>query len=92
MAILSSSEVSTELFTYHPQTNSWVTEASDLPREFRLEEGSNQFTLVSAKTGRRIVFVLVREQRDWEGELQYHEFRPANPADWAAGTVRIFND
>lgn len=72
--------VSTKRFTYNAVTNTFTAEASDLGSNFRLGRVYDDacdmgFTLMSARTGKEVVFYLSHTERDREGELLYDEFR-----------------
>ena len=94
--ILEPSPISTERFTYVPAQNMLVACASDLGslRLGRVYDDACDvgMTLISHRTGKRIVFAEGATVRDAEGDVQYTDFHPARPGEWAAGTVRIFND
>lgn len=87
---------STDSFTYHADGNLLVTEASTLGPNYGARLYSDAcdfgFGVRSARTGRKVIFVLAHQERDSEGELQYEDYKPADTTLWAAGTVRIFND
>jgi len=83
---LNDRKLDAEFFTYHAPTNTWVAEASDLPRDFCMEG----FTLV--RGGREVRYVLDATHRDTEGDITHWTLRPANRDQWAAGRVTIFND
>lgn len=93
MSVLKPSRVSTDAFTFIPERNVFVAEASDLPPFERVFDDAcdEGLTLVSAKTGREIVFAVHREVSNGEGELLYWELRAATPNE-SAVTVRVFND
>jgi hypothetical protein len=94
--ILRPTPLPTERFTYVPAQNMFVAEASDLPALERVYDDAcdEGLTLISQRTGREVVFGVegVERDRDGDGDVQYWDLRPVCPAEWAAGTVRIFND
>jgi hypothetical protein len=92
--ILRPTPLPTERFTYVPAQNMFVAEASDLPRLGQVYDDAcdEGLTLISQRTGREIVFAVNGVERDRDGDVQYWDLRPVRPAEWAAGTVRIFND
>lgn len=96
--ILTPSPVSTSRFTYISARNEFVAEMSDLEAngvqfgrvyDDACDEG---LTLVSHKTGTRVVFAVDGVERDAEGDIVAWTLRPADPRKWGCGTVRIFND
>lgn len=96
--ILQPTLVSTERFTYVPAENMFVTEASDLGLGHGIDFGRVYddacdvgLTLVSHRTGTRVVFAIEHEERR-DGDLLYWDLRPADRSKWGCGTVRIFND
>lgn len=102
MAVLTPNSYSTDRFTYVPAERMFVAEASDLDRpepfgrvyDDACDEG---LTLVSARTGTRVVFAVDHVQRDREGELMYWDLTPApylraGRADLSGVRVRVYND
>lgn len=98
MALLTPNPVSTSRFTYDPASRKFVAEASDLGRGEpfgRVYDDACDvgLTLVSATTGRSIVFAVARENRDREGEVVSWDLVPAFYQSHGRGlTVRVFND
>lgn len=95
MAILTPTRVSTERFTYDPASRIFVAEASDLPRLSPVYDDACDFglTLVSAKTGKEVVFQEERNVYDGEGELVATVLGPVNARELAPGTeIHILND
>jgi hypothetical protein len=92
--LLRPTPVSTDRFTYIPATNTFVAEASELPAMSRVFNDACDvgYTLISQRTGREVIFAVTGIERDREGELLYEDLRPVNPNEWAAGTVRVYND
>lgn len=92
--ILRPAPVSTDRFTYIAARNEFVADASDLPQLARVFDDACDvgLTLVSAKTGREVVFAVKHEERDREGDLLWLELGPATTHRHFYGTVRIFND
>lgn len=94
--ILKPAPISTSRFTYDKRNNRFIACASDLgPAPFgrvfddACDEG---LTLVSARTGHEVVFVVQHEGRNADGELTYWELSPAAPADRACGDIVLYND
>lgn len=100
-------EFRTSQFQFNRGTEVFTADASDFgPGAFQAiftEQGRVYndscdvgFTLVSSKTGKKIIFVLAHTENDRDGDTQYWEFTPAvGPA--IAFThidlrVRVFND
>lgn len=100
--LLRTAPISTNRFRYDPVENVFTAEASDLGPSFRLgriyDDACDQgFTLVSALTGREVVFA--HELTRWDDadeDILYDEFAPAPGQDIgqlsAAARVRIYND
>jgi hypothetical protein len=92
--ILRPSPISSTYFTYAPETKTFATEASDLPRGFdinrvyddAIDEG---FTIVSKRTGKEVVFRKERLVKDTEGDIQAWEFSSVTILGFKA---MIFND
>lgn len=91
--ILSPTRVSTDRFTFVASQSLFVSEASDLPPLGRVYDDAcdEGLTLVSAKTGREIVFAVNHVERDREGDVLYWDLKPV-PGESQVWTVRIFND
>ena len=96
-------EVSTEIFTYIPETRSFSIEASTVAANnffepVRIYDDSCDigFYLVSKKTGKKILFVEVGEHINNDGELTHWEYSSyclnENPADLLDLKVLIWND
>jgi hypothetical protein len=85
------SPVTTRLFDYDPKTRTFSAEASDLRVGFgrvwadSCDEG---LTMVSATTGREVVFVVQDEVRDREGDTLYWTLRSVD----GQYTATVFND
>lgn len=95
--ILKPSPLSSRHFHYIPAKNMLVAEMSDFGRSFdfgRVYDDACDIglTIRSERTGREIVFAVEHIERDREGDLLYWTLRPVNRNEWAAGTVRIYND
>lgn len=95
--ILRPAPVSTDRLHYTPARNEFTAEISDLGRGFNFGRVYDDacdvgVTVVSARTGREIVFAVEHEDRDREGELLSWTLRPANRNEWGAGSLVIFND
>lgn len=92
--ILKPSPVSTTRFTYVPAQNMLVAEMSDLPGFGQVYDDAcdEGMTLISHRTGVEIVFAVEHVERDRDGDIAYWDLRPVRSKEWAAGTVRIFND
>ena len=96
--ILSPAPVSTDRFSFNLNDRVFTAELSDLGRDFRFGRVYDDacdvgLTLVSTRTGRRVVFAIENEIRDREGELQYIELRPASRFESDdLPAVRLFND
>lgn len=93
--ILKPCPVSTDRFNYIASDNTFVADASDLNGFGRVYDDACDLgvTLVSAKTGREVVFVVTAERRDGEGEILFWELRPATlDTRRSPGTVQIYND
>ena len=94
--ILSPAPVSSRPFSYID--GMLVADLSDLGRDFRFGRVWDDacdvgLTVISARTGRKVVYVIENEQRDREGELQYIELRPASRFESDdLPAVRLFND
>lgn len=95
MALLNPKPVSTNRFTYHSGTATFVAEASDLGRDpfGRVWDDACDIglTLVSARTGAQVVFAVAGEARDGEGDLLYWDLLPAD-RNAPALKVRVYND
>ncbi len=93
MTVLKPRPISTRQLSYDPATNEWVGEISST-RGFgqvyddACDEG---LTLVSAKTGREVVFV-VSQTHIREGEITHWTLIPAGEDAWGAGRITLFND
>lgn len=95
--ILRPTPVSTDRFTYERATGIFAAELSDFGRGFRLGQVYDDacdvgLTLVSAKTGRGIVFSVYQEQRDRDGDLQWIDLEPADVRERGVARVRLYND
>lgn len=92
--ILKPSPVSTEAFTYSAEDNLLTAEISTLGVPFgrvfddACDEG---VTLVSHRTGRKVVYSVVGEERA-DGDLLYWDLRPVAATTPGLPNVRIFND
>jgi hypothetical protein len=97
--LLNPPSISTERFLYLDTEKVFAAEASDLGSDFELgrvydDAADVGFTLVSQRTGDRLVFVLYQQHRDGEGELLYDEYRAVKGPVGFTGdlSVHIFND
>lgn len=96
MSVLRPTPVSSDRFTYSADGNLLVAEASDLGRhpfgqvyDDACDEG---LTVISARTGREVVYAVSSVHRDTEGDLTHWDLRPVAPGDVGLPTLRIFND
>jgi hypothetical protein len=100
--ILEPAPISTERFTYSADSKVFVAEASDLG-DFRLGRVYDDacdvgMTLVSKRSGARLVFALSREVRNSEGELLFTEFAAVGAPHggptvrFGSLYVRVYND
>lgn len=91
MTVLRPTPVSTDKFTYNASERSFFAELSDLQINFSrvyddaVDEG---FTMVSARTGKEIVFVVEHIEFDPEGDLRWWTLRSLT-GDFIA---TVFND
>lgn len=99
MALLTPSQVSTDRFTYNARDKRFSAEISDLGRGFTFGRVYDDacdvgLTLVSARTGRTMVFSVLDEERDREGELQCWVLRSVQGASGALGeySMTLYND
>lgn len=93
MTILHPAPISMRQFSYDPSTRTFTGEISSTHGFGRVYDDAcdEGLTLVSAKTGREVVFVVERtEYRD--GEIVSWTLKPADSAVWAAGSILLFND
>ena len=97
--ILSPAPVSTDRFSFDLNDRVFTAELSDLGRDFRFGRVYDDacdvgLTLVSTRTGRRVVFAIENEIRDREGELLWIDLRPADlrEAQILRCNIRLFND
>lgn len=75
-------------FSWHKDTQSFVAEASDLPRRFSPKEG---FVLASSKyPGQELRFVLKSTNRDRDNDVTDWRFVATDPR--VNFTVTVFND
>ena len=92
-------EISSQLFTWDPNTQTFAGEASCLEHELerqgwrRLDYRGGQwgFRMRSHRTGRILWFQRMTEHRDAEGELVSVEYR-ANLAPGRWLELQVFND
>jgi hypothetical protein len=89
--LLTPTRISSDRFTY--SGGMFVIEASDLGRLDRVYRDACDvgFTIVSARTGREVVFAEESPFRDGEGELLYTEFVSVTPGHRGI-KARVFND
>jgi hypothetical protein len=88
--ILNPAPVSTRQFTYDAPTKNFAAELSDMNGLGRVYDDACDvgFTMVSARTGRQVVFVLAEEKRDGEGDTLLWEYRSID----GEFTATVFND
>ena len=92
--------ISSDHFTWNPETRTFAGEASELEHEMRRQKktkldyqrGQLGFHMVSKRTGRMVWFYRVKEHRDAEGEVTYVEFRGwcGTSMEWLV--LKLFND
>lgn len=88
--LLKPAPVSHRQFTYDPATLTFSAEISETHGFGRVYDDSCDDGLtVIGKTGREVVFVVSREQRDAEGDIQSWHLLSVNPAGFA---MTIWND
>jgi len=95
--LLHPSPVSTRFFTWCNDIRTFVAEASSLPVKFgrvyadACDEG---LTLVSARTGREVVFVIDEIGHDEDDDLTHWDLvvAPGQPGANPDCRVRVFND
>lgn len=94
MALLKSTPVSTDRFTWLPGERLFVAEASDLPEMSRVFDDACDvgYCLVSAKTQKCMVVAVDDEIRDSENELVCWVLRPVARAKRNLFAVRVYND
>ena len=93
-------EISSDHFTWNPETRGFAGEASELEHEIkrqgrdRLDYQGGQwgFHMRSKRTGRSVWFRRVQEHRDAEGDLTHVEFHAwCEPSrEWIK--LMVFND
>jgi hypothetical protein len=76
----------TDQFSYSSAERQFTAEASEL----RLDGWPPRITLISQKTGSRVVFIQSRVSRDREGDVLFVEY--ANKDPMVNCTIRILND
>lgn len=93
MSVLKPSPVSTDRFTYVAAERLLVAEASDLPPFGRVYDDAcdEGLTLVSADTGREVVFGVEQIDRDREGDLVSWTLLPVDRAACPCKVV-VYND
>jgi len=94
MNLLHPAATSTRQLSYDAATNRYVGEISSTNGFGRVyadacDEG---LTLVSARTGVEIVFVITGTDKDAEGEIVSWTLVPAIPSAWGGGSILLFND
>lgn len=93
-SILHPAPISTRQLTWYPESRTFVGEISSTNGFGRVyadacDEG---LTLVSATTGREVVFAVTRTIRDAEGDVVEWVLENVN-RDWLNNaTIRLFND
>ena len=97
MAILKPTRVSSDLFRYQGRERQFVTQISDLGPNFtfgRVYDDAMDvgLTLISARTGDELVFAMVEEQKDAEGDLVAWRLVPADRKKRKLCDMIIFND
>lgn len=104
MAVLSPSPVSSDRFTFvrsgAPFTDGGpklVAEMSDFGSGFNLGRVYDDacdvgLTVVSRRTGRRVVYAVQHEEYDREGDLLWIDLAPVDRRDRGLPGVRLFND
>lgn len=90
--LLKPAPVSTRQFTYDKATRTFTAEISETNGLGRVWDDSTDegLTLVSTRTGAEIVFVVVAEERDAEGELQAWKLSDVSPS--RGFYMTLFND
>jgi hypothetical protein len=84
--------VHSDCFAVVAQGETYATDASSLGRDFwpePLPNGGIGFLLVDSDDGREVVYALVRQERDGEGELTCDVY---HATDGDEPRVRIYND
>ena len=91
--ILHPAPVSTRQLTYDAAKNEFVGDISDTHGFGRVYDDAcdEGLTLVSARTGREVVFVVTRTVRDNDGDVSFWLLAPAVSAE-PFYTIRLFND
>lgn len=84
------STVSTNLFTWLPESHTLVAEMSDLGPDFHLYQSWKCFTLVSHKTGTSKIMVKDHDEYSNRGELLSTVFRVHGSGE--GFTVVLLND
>jgi hypothetical protein len=94
MAVINSTFVDTDRFSWLPGERLFVAEASDLPALTRVWDDAcdEGLTLVSHRTGQNVPVVIASEERDREGDVRYWDLVPIDPNKRDLFKVRIFND
>jgi hypothetical protein len=92
MAILTPCPVSTRQLTWLPDTRQYVGEASSTHGFGRVYDDACDvgLTLVSATSGRRVVFVIHDVETDADGDVRSWTLIPADRS--VDATVLLFND
>lgn len=96
MTVLTPAAVSSGQFAYDPQTQTFSAEMSDLNGLGRVFDDAADlgFTIVSASTGRSVVFALKNQRRDAEGELLSEQYESIGQSGRPDGRfiATIYND
>jgi hypothetical protein len=95
--LLAPAPVATDQLAWFADRKAFVAELSDLGPRFAFGRVWNDscdegLTLVSHRTGRRVVCVVEWIERDREGDTAYWQLRPVNAPAGTTFTVTIFND
>lgn len=87
---MSNPKVSTNMFFFHKEDNSFSQESSSLNWGNKVY---HEFNLVSAKTGAEVPFVLDGVEQSDEGEILCWNFKAQSPFQILQNmTLTIFND
>jgi hypothetical protein len=92
--LLSPKPVSTRQFTWVPETREYVAEISSTHGFGQVYDDAcdEGLTLVSARTGNTIVFVVQETHRDGAGEIAWWVLKPAHGRSGLDATITLFND
>lgn len=92
--ILEPNPVSSASFTYDPHANLLVSEASTVGCLARVYDDACDvgLTVVSVRTGRKVVYVLDGNIRDSEGEVIVDVLKPVSLRDSGLPLLHLIND